>query len=419
VFAFLTDRISLAASLSLFFITLLLLPEAPTFQKKNPYDPRWAFYGLIQIIFSFIPMALLFLTPQFPSAVPLLQFQRRWLPLLRTVFLVAAPTLAPKLLGRVYPSVRAARRSYVPLFSLTATLSTAMYLIQILLAVSDSLPKTSHHWNWGRPSRVSETQTFLQRTGHAALRVINVPSAHPAIAEIAWDNFLTLVALSLWTAIRGIDIIPIAKHTLAPWLRLADASDRPATTSAKPKAPVGRRARTSSASANTATANSSAKTKDDAPATSTKRKSTVREQRRKPSVIRVEIPSDEEEEDNYGGKLDVRNIISDPETPAGSSRRSMRARKPSTRSPEPEAAPVEPEHGDANAKEDDDDKAAFVPTPATKRDVDKLVPAPEHGSSTHAVGEDVAAGESVAVSWGLAIVGGLGTMAAGILGADI
>lgn len=255
---------------------------------------------------------------------------------------------------------------------------------------------------------MSQAKTTLQRLGYSLQRVVEAPSIHPAISAVTWDVFLTVASLSVWVAIRGIDLRTLGKNSFAPWLRLPKTDEEASDNKRASSAPA-KRTRRPSASA-TSTAN-------DTKTGTQRRKASTHGRKPSRGTTRTSPPEDE----NLTTNVSSANILDSAPTPAAATRRSTRAKHSKTPSITASSFADDPKNTqepDEEVQDDVDD--SFVPTPSTRRDVAKMIPAPEHGSvGGHGAGEEwEESGETIAVGWGLFIIGGLGAMASGVLGAD-
>lgn len=146
--------------------------------------------------------------------------------------------------------VHAARRSYKRIFNVLAATSCVLYAINTWIALLRFSPRDYYYrysfvWNM----YTQEQRPVLEMLGTAVSRLVRTLGEHPVVSALGCDVLLSGLTLSVWAAVRGVDITAVLSCSVAPWLD--NGKDSTVTKDAD--------AKHDKAPASTATASSSAK----------------------------------------------------------------------------------------------------------------------------------------------------------------
>ena len=262
--------------------------------------------------------------------------------------------------GTTHKDSHAAKRSYTVVFSAVSIISSLLYVFLTVIALFENTPDARlNRYNFILNLQGKEEQTTLQRVGVSISTVLGVLHRNPTIGGIAWDVLLSAATLTTWASARDLHPVAILKNSVAPWIPFAHAADEDQHDTIKVSS-----------------------------------KKTV--PKLEPTVNAVEAPQPSPAKRGRGRSS--KNTATQPETTAAS--RSIR------RSTRRQTRPVE------NGDEDEHDHDYVAPA-KTQALVNSTAHEEEREES---LAEEA---EAAALGWGLFIVGGLGAVTAGTLGAEV
>jgi hypothetical protein len=283
--------------------------------------------------------------------------------------------IVPLSLGRQHVSRSAAHRSYTKVFHFLSIVSFVLYWTMVVANVSDNTPKEHHHHFWdvfknsvelkADNSWSNRVLTGISTTGQKLKHI----SKHPIISVTSLDVLFTAISLFTWTFTRDLDVDAIMENSILSFFvpkhekHVAFVDDAKSPADLQPEA-------------------------EPVLETTTPRK------RGRPAKNKAPL---------NGASTSL----------AGPVRRSGRkATRTTDLDSDDELTTISQKARGTDYESDSD--AAYRPSSKTKRDVAETE---ADGATTAA--DLVHSGESTALAMFLAFAGGLGSLAAGALGAEV
>jgi hypothetical protein len=371
-FVALAQLTSLSTAQNLFYVLLLFTPvpltkESSTAASYHILTPHSIILSLPALL-SFLFLAFLPTLRESSIYASVTSIGYFIIPLLLTS--LVQPNATHKV--EKHTSVHQARRAYEDIFRVLAFASFGLHMMRSYHAIIDEAPPhryLSHNFVWN--THRDEGNTRYQQAWTVLVRVIGALSDNPVISQVGWDVLISVLSLCVWAVAHGVDVTAMLRCSGLLWsiptpsIKNGSLVPKSLLNGSSTKSEVGSVVEEIADGISVASPN--------------------KRGRGRPKKTGAAIAKDH---------------LSSSTPPAsasatGSLRRSTRNRHTSSMS---------------QASYDSASDGEYVPTQATQDEVDEFDFDNDEGLAKET--------EAAALAWGLYIVGGLGAVTAGVLGAE-
>jgi hypothetical protein len=367
-FIALAQLASLSTAQNLFYVLLLFTPvplikESRTAASHHILTPHSIILSLPALL-SFVFLAFLPTLRESSIYASITTIGYFIVPVLLTS--LVQPNATHKV--QKHTSVHQARKAYEDIFRVLAFASFGLHMMRSYNAIVDEAPPhryLNHNFVWN--THREEGNTRYQQTWTVLVRVIGALSDNPVISQVGWDVVISVLSLCVWAVAHGVDVTAMLRCSGLFW-SIPTPSIK--SVSLVPKSLL-----------NGSATKSEVGSVVEEIADSISITSPNKRGRGRPRKTSVAIAKD--------------HLSSSTPSATGSLRRSTRNRHTSSMS---------------QASNDSASDEDYVPTQATQDAVDEFDFDNDEGLAKET--------EAAALAWGLFIVGGLGTVTAGVLGAE-
>ncbi|CZT51415.1 uncharacterized protein RSE6_12558 [Rhynchosporium secalis] len=177
-------------------------------KKQVGFVPKPAIYMTL-LVTSF---ATVFLIPYSANTTAFLHVSS--LTKILPFFLLILPYVIPVGWGNVSTNRHDSHSTYITLFRIISTFSTALHLKSTALALFNNLPESTYYRHSLLHPFKEEHLTVIGRGSVAFGRIFGAMGEHPAVGFVASDLILTGLSLGYWGAIRDLDATDMLRSSI-------------------------------------------------------------------------------------------------------------------------------------------------------------------------------------------------------------
>ncbi|XMA08300.1 hypothetical protein WAI453_001091 [Rhynchosporium graminicola] len=177
-------------------------------KKQVGFVPKPAIYMTL-LVTSF---ATVFLIPYSANTTAFLNVSS--LTKILPFFLLFLPYVIPVGWGNISTNPHDSHSTYITLFRIISTFSTALHLKSTALALFNNLPESTYYRHSLLHPFKEEHLTVIGRGSVAFGRIFGAMGEHPAVGFVASDLILTGLSLGYWGAIRDLDATDMLRSSI-------------------------------------------------------------------------------------------------------------------------------------------------------------------------------------------------------------